>query len=121
MGINPSRSSLIYHTKISLLSSQHSRSAALQKELLLGALDESRLAHPLVLSELRVEGSLLQVLQLEREARAQLLQTRAHLVLVLAVDVAVVAHENEVSLVVECDDLAAFELGLLREKEREKE
>jgi len=70
-------------------------------------------ADPLVLSKLRIKGTFLQPLHLEREARTQLLQTCTGFVALLAVNIAVVAHEYEITLVVKGHHLATFELRLL--------
>lgn len=69
------------------------------------------LVDPLKLSLNGVKGTVLQPAQFERELRAQLLQPRA--LAVVIEQVAVVSHENVVTLVVERHNLAAAELGVL--------
>lgn len=73
-------------------------------------------ANPFVFSKLGIKGTLLQPLHLEREARAQLLQACTSFVALLAVNIAVVAHEYEITLVVEGHHLTTFELRLLQYK-----
>lgn len=75
------------------------------------------LVDPLVLTELGVECALLQPAHLESEARSDLLQTRLLLVLK---HVTVMAHKDEIALVVEGHDLATLKLRLVFE-ERSKE
>ena len=68
------------------------------------------LVQPLHLSVLRVEYSVLHPPELERELGPELLQSR----LLLALEnVAVVTEEDEVALVVECDDATTLEVGHL--------
>ena len=75
---------------------------------------------PLVFSKLRIENALLQPLELEGKSRAQLLQSGARTVFFLAVDITMMSNKDEITLIVKRDNLAAFELWLVREKRAQK-
>ena len=73
---------------------------------------------PFILPELRVEDSLLQILQLEGESRAQLLEIRLELFSIFLVDVTMMSNENKVTLIVEGHDLSPFELRILAKEQK---
>eukprot|EP00326_Haptolina_ericina_P010197 CAMPEP_0181227496 /NCGR_PEP_ID=MMETSP1096-20121128/32821_1 /TAXON_ID=156174 ORGANISM="Chrysochromulina ericina, Strain CCMP281" /NCGR_SAMPLE_ID=MMETSP1096 /ASSEMBLY_ACC=CAM_ASM_000453 /LENGTH=235 /DNA_ID=CAMNT_0023320909 /DNA_START=262 /DNA_END=969 /DNA_ORIENTATION=+ len=81
---------------------------------------------PLVLAVLRVECAQLQRLQLEREPRPELLQTRPHflplppLLIFLLEHIAMVAKEDEISLVVHRHYLSSPELWIVWHKTTKK-
>ena len=84
---------------------------------------ELRLVLPLVLAVLRVKRANLQALEPQREARSELLQTRGDALLLafalLLEDVAVVAEEDKIALVVQRDDLPAAKLRVVRHEAAE--
>ena len=72
------------------------------------------LVYPFILSEFRVKGSFLQRPELESETRTEFLQTAA--LVVFAELVAVVSHEDEVTLVVEGHHATTLKLRVVREE-----
>mmetsp|Transcript_2214 Transcript_2214/g.4967 ORF Transcript_2214/g.4967 Transcript_2214/m.4967 type:complete len:246 (-) Transcript_2214:513-1250(-) len=80
-----------------------------------------RLVLPFIFAVLRIERAELQRLELEREARAKLLQAHGHVALARIVlkDVAVVPEKDEIALVVHRDYLPPLELRVVREQARE--
>ena len=75
---------------------------------------------PLVLAKLGVKEPLLKPLEFDGEAWSELLEPRSRPVLFFAVNIAVVAHKDEISLVVKGDHLPAFKLRLVGEERAEE-
>ena len=75
------------------------------------------LVYPFILSEFRVKGSFLQRPELESETRTEFLQTAA--LVVFAELVAVVSHEDKVTLVVEGHHATTLKLRVVRKESLE--
>lgn len=74
----------------------------------------SRFVDELILSKLRVQSTKLKGVKFESEARAAFLEvgTRS----IFGKLITMMSEENEITLVVECEDLATSEGGVLREE-----